>query len=43
MNDTFILLDDARVNRARLYQNHRARILLPAARLDELDDLLAKV
>ena len=42
MNDnTFILLDDARTNRARLYQNHRARILLPAARLDELDDLLA--
>ena len=41
MNDTFILLDDARANRARLYQNHRARILLPAARLDELDDLLA--
>lgn len=41
MNDTFILLDDARANRARLYQNHRARILLPAARLDELDELLA--
>ncbi|MFC0035765.1 bifunctional chorismate-binding protein/class IV aminotransferase [Cardiobacterium valvarum] len=41
MNDTFILLDDARANRARLYQDHRARILLPAARLDELDELLA--
>ena len=42
MNDnTFILLDDARANRARLYQDHRARILLSAARLDELDDLLA--
>ena len=41
MNDTFILLDDARTNRARLYQNHRARILLPAVRLDELDELLA--
>ena len=41
MNDTFILLDDARANRARLYQEHHARILLPAARLDELDELLA--
>ena len=41
MNDTFILLDDARANRARLYQNHCARILLPATRLDELDELLA--
>lgn len=41
MNDTFILLDDARANRARLYQEHHARILLPAARLDKLDGLLA--
>ena len=38
----YLLLDDARAGRARLYRDHIRRDTLTAADLDQLDALLAR-